>query len=245
MDLKHLLLITVYFSLMMQALTGAVDVSVLLLPGSKSTGILHELLIMETLVQVVESVFYIWLAYHFNSVSNITYKRYYDWLITTPTMLISFCLYLNYLKGGASKNKDGFLMTLYKERRILIPVFILNGFMLIFGLLGELGVINRMFAISCGFVPFIAYFYLIYQEYAKYTTLGTTIFWVFAAVWSLYGITATFSYYWKNISYNILDLISKNFFGLFLAYVIYIQSYSYKPEVALNTPDTRNTIIRL
>ena len=64
-------------------------------------------------------------------------------------------------------------------------------------------------------------FYIIYDKFAKYTELGTTLFWYFLVVWSLYGVAACLSYKIKNISYNILDLFAKNFFGLFLAYVLY------------------------
>jgi hypothetical protein len=47
------------------------------------------------------------------------------------------------------------------------------------------------------------------------------MFWYFAGVWSLYGVAAIMPYYWKNIGYNILDIFSKNFFGLYLAYVLW------------------------
>ena len=64
---------------------------------------------------------------------------------------------------------------------------------------------------------------IIYQQYAKYTQIGQLIFWAFSGIWFFYGIAAMMSYYWKNILYNVLDLFAKNFFGLFLAYVIYEQ----------------------
>jgi bacteriorhodopsin len=39
-------------------------------------------------------------------------------------------------------------------------------------------------------------------------------------VWSLYGVAAVFDFTTKNISYNILDLFAKNFYGLFLYIII-------------------------
>ena len=39
-------------------------------------------------------------------------------------------------------------------------------------------------------------------------------------VWSLYGVAATFSPNLKNVSYNLLDLVSKNFYGLYIYYEI-------------------------
>ena len=39
-------------------------------------------------------------------------------------------------------------------------------------------------------------------------------------VWSLYGVAATFKPNEKNVSYNVLDIISKNFYGLFIYFQI-------------------------
>ena len=39
-------------------------------------------------------------------------------------------------------------------------------------------------------------------------------------VWSLYGIAATLKPNEKNVSYNIPDIIAKNFYGLFIYYQI-------------------------
>jgi hypothetical protein len=75
-------------------------------------------------------------------------------------------------------------------------------------------------SVMAGFLPFLAMFYIIYESYAKYTYSGMLLFSYFFVAWSLYGVSALFNYQWKNVFYNILDLISKNFFGLFLAYVI-------------------------
>jgi bacteriorhodopsin len=37
----------------------------------------------------------------------------------------------------------------------------------------------------------------------------------------LYGIVAVLPYKIKNMCYNILDLFSKNFFGIFLSYLLF------------------------
>ena len=46
------------------------------------------------------------------------------------------------------------------------------------------------------------------------------MFYWFVFFWALYGVFATMKYTIKNTGYNILDVFAKNFFGLFLAYVI-------------------------
>ena len=94
----------------------------------------------------------------------------------------------------------------------------LNVLMLFFGYLGEMGVLSIPVSVLFGFVPFVVYFYLIYEYFAKFTELGTILFWVFSGIWSLYGFSALLPYYEKNISYNVLDIVSKNFFELFLGF---------------------------
>jgi len=195
--------------------------------------LLKSILLLELIVQVVEGTFYVWLAYLFSSIKNVTPKRYFDWAITTPLMLFSLCMYLDYLKEEEEKKEkekkdpfvnytlDPIIDAFSKDKEILIPIFLLNWLMLLFGYLGEIGVINNLIAVACGFIPFIIYYVMIYNHYAKYTTFGKKMFWYFAGVWSLYGVAAIMPYYWKNIGYNILDIFSKNFFGLYLAYVIW------------------------
>jgi len=233
MNLQSTLLKTVYISLVVQIITGIFNVYVMIVNQNKEMILLKSILLLELIVQVVEGTFYVWLAYLFSSIKNVTPKRYFDWAITTPLMLFSLCMYLDYLKEEEEKKekekKDSFVNytlepiidAFSKDKEILIPIFLLNWLMLLFGYLGEIGVINNLIAVACGFIPFIIYYVMIYNHYAKYTTFGKKMFWYFAGVWSLYGVAAIMPYYWKNISYNILDIFSKNFFGLYLAYVIW------------------------
>jgi len=53
---------------------------------------------------------------------------------------------------------------------------------------------------------------------------GWKIYLYFFFFWSLYGVAALLPYYIKNTFYNILDLFAKNFFGLFLSYIILSKS---------------------
>ena len=82
------------FSLIVQFITAVVDFYVLSLAIPASFSLLRELLVMELLVQIIESSFYIWMVSKFSTIKNITPFRYYDWMITTPTMLITFMFYL-------------------------------------------------------------------------------------------------------------------------------------------------------
>jgi hypothetical protein len=55
-------------------------------------------------------------------------------------------------------------------------------------------------------------------------TFKNAVFYWFVFFWSLYGVFAVTSYTIKNTGYNILDIFAKNFFGLFLAYIVWSKS---------------------
>jgi len=235
-------------SLLVQILTAIIDLYVLMLNIPKPFLVLKQLLILEFIVQIVEGTFYVWLATSFQTIKNITPYRYYDWFITTPTMLITFTIYLIYLndledKKEGNKNKDNneyndeidkknndinknddFFKILKNNSTNLTYIIILNAIMLTFGLLNEHNILNKYVAVFCGFIPFVILFYLIYDNYAKYSKQGTKIFIYFCSIWSIYGVAALMPYHWKNIFYNILDLFAKNFFGLYLAYILWVAS---------------------
>jgi bacteriorhodopsin len=186
---------------------------------------------MELIVQIIEFGFYIWMVFNFNSIKNITPIRYYDWMITTPTMLITFMFYLNFL-GNQEQNikSDSFLTELKNQWKIVLNVLLLNWGMLLSGYIGEQNIVSYLTSTFVGFVPFLLMFYIIYNNFAVQTKEGQQIFWYFSGVWAIYGIAALLPYKIKNSMYNILDLFSKNFFGLFLAYVLYNGIYNVNKD---------------
>jgi hypothetical protein len=97
--------------------------------------------------------------------------------------------------------------------------------MLLFGFLGEVKIISTIFGVFMGFIPFLIYYYMIYHKFAVRSDTGLKIFWYFFFFWSIYGIAALMPYNLKNAIYNILDLFAKNFFGIFLAYIIILKKY--------------------
>jgi len=213
-------------SLIIQLTTGLFDFYVLQIKVPKEVMILKQVLILELIVQIIEFSFYLWMVYNFDKIVNITPYRYWDWALTTPTMLISLCIYLLYLKSLEEKKviEENLFQILFENATILVPVVILNFLMLIFGYLGETKVISFKLATFLGFIPFLLYFYLIYENFAKFTVYGMNIFFIFSFIWALYGVANLLSYKMKNALYNILDLFSKNFFGLFIAGILYFES---------------------
>ena len=209
-------------SLLIQILTGLFDFYVIQLNIPNKLILLKQVLIMELIVQLIEGIFYVWLAFNIASITNITPNRYYDWYITTPTMLVSLVAYLIYLRNDEQnkETKDSLIKVVYDNLNILIPVIFLNFMMLTFGYLTELKKIPKIPGIFFGFIPFLIYFYLIYENYAKFSQSGLNLFIFFFCVWFAYGIAALMNYKTKNIMYNILDLFAKNFFGVYLGFVV-------------------------
>jgi bacteriorhodopsin len=213
---------TLVLSITIQIITGIIDFMSLFLKISSKILIIKQLIVLELIVQVIEVSFYIFWLYNFNNITNVTPNRYFDWMITTPTMLITLMFYLTYLhyKENNISEQLEFFDLFYKNFNTIIYVVILNWFMLLFGYLAEIKLIPLLLGVSLGFIPFLLYYYIIYINYALLTDDGFMIFFYFLFVWSLYGVAAIFPYKLKNMCYNILDLFAKNFFGLFLAYVL-------------------------
>ncbi len=220
---KKLFFTTLVISVVVQIITGIIELSTLYVDVPKEQNILKQLLTMELGVQGIELLFYAWLVANFNNVSNITPKRYLDWSITTPTMLFSLIVYLIYSEYKNVAHELSLLGIFKTNFASISYIFILNWVMLVLGYLGETNIIPTLTGVAIGFIPFLMYFYEIYMKYVGES--GSKLFWYFFIFWSLYGVVAVFPYYIKNAFYNVLDLFSKNFFGLFISYLILTKSY--------------------
>lgn len=175
---------------------------------------IRNVLNLETVISVVAAYFYSQFVkkideYEKNgSVVNfeeINLTRYTDWMITTPVMLTVLLLAILYNTGGK----------LHLSKWLI--VLILNFGMLISGYLGERKKINKNQGQIIGFVFFFLLFGYIYYEflYGKYHFDNQMIYWAFFIFWIFYGIAYRKDEEEKNIWFNILDLISKCFVGIF------------------------------
>jgi bacteriorhodopsin len=217
------------FSIVVQAVTGVIELLVLFVKTAPGMALIRQLLGLELAVQAVEGAFYVWLYNNIHTVKNITPKRYADWALTTPTMLITLIAYIVYLNSDKGNGNDSlsFGQILRENAAPIALILGLNWLMLLFGYLGEVGVIPLVAGVALGFAPFIAYFYIIYERFVandanngNNDTTSLKIYAYFLVFWSLYGIVAVLPYTLKNTIYNVLDLFAKNFFGLFLSYLI-------------------------
>jgi len=214
-------------SIVIQIITGIIQIFSIFINVPRKFLFLKEMMLLEIFVQLIEGTFYVYWLYNFKNILNVTPKRYFDWVITTPTMLINLIFYLIFLQyndKNISENLN-FLAVYIKEFYTINTVLLLNWVMLLFGYLGEISAIPVMLGVSLGFIPFLIYYYIIYKNYAILTNDGLKIYLYFFIFWSLYGVVAILPYKIKNTCYNILDLFSKNFFGLLLTYLLFTNKY--------------------
>ncbi len=219
---KSIITKSVYASLFIQLVTGIVSLYGIFIKLEKEDLILRDILVMENIVQFVEAFFYIYIAFAIKNmyVSSITRRRYFDWVITTPTMIISTILFMNYKKNLDNNEKTiRFKESILKYKKDIIKIVIYNFFMLVFGYLAEINIINKYLGIFIGFIFFSLSFNTLYK-FTNNIKINKQLFSFMFVIWGLYGVAALFNVYSKNLFYNILDIISKNFYGLFIFYKI-------------------------
>ena len=216
--------ISATISLAVQLVIGIIDYLALHVKVDPKEELLKDLLKIELIVQIVEFVFYVWLFYYFSKVSrNITPYRYLDWSITTPLMLITLSGFLQHDGSKTTRLAD----FLYDNSASILKIVGLNAAMLFCGLLGEFGYLSPYVSTTIGFIPFALNFNHIKERFLPpEDKLKNFLFYWFVFFWALYGVFAVMNYTTKNTGYNILDIFAKNFFGLFLAHIIWSKSQS-------------------
>ncbi|NBU34039.1 hypothetical protein EB118_07225 [bacterium] len=201
---------TTQLSIFIQVVTGIIGLIGLRTTVPQKYETLKHILFIETLVQFVELGFYIFLL-RYTLPNEMAAMRYFDWMITTPTMLFTMAVYFRYLHIG------NFSLSEFasQEKSKLTTLVICNAFMLLFGYLGENGSIDKATSMVFGTASFLAAFSTLYT-YAKRSTKARQLWRFVFVIWALYGVAALFDPITKNNAYNILDLFSKNFFGLYI-----------------------------
>jgi amino acid permease len=139
-------------------------------------------------------------------------------------MLLTSIIYFKYEEYKEKKRKKSLknltLKTFIKKNQEnIIFIMICNFLMLLFGYLKEINYIDKTSGFVLGFISFYLSFNNIYKYYAKKSKRGIRIYYFLFIIWSLYGFAFLLNSKEKNIIYNILDIFSKNFFGLYLYYI--------------------------
>jgi hypothetical protein len=199
---------------------------------SPKDAILQTVLWIETIVQIIELVFYTWYSFNFTRVAEMTFYRYHDWFVTTPLMLFSTMVYYEYRnKPEEEVTLESFLSEHWSD---VLVVFGFNMLMLAFGYLYEIKQIDIVTSQTLGFAGFAGSFYVIWDKFASKNPDNFLLYAFMFIIWALYGVAAMFTSTWKNASYNILDVFAKNFYGIFLSYLIYqnVKPYKYVTQPA-------------
>lgn len=210
---------TVYFSIIIQIISTVITWEGLFKKLKTSDIVLKEILAIENIVQIIEFTFYLYIVSYNTDVNKMGSLRYIDWFITTPTMLFTTIVYMEY---NNIKDK-GEILDVKKFIRLnkmkMYRIFVNNFFMLVCGLLVEMNMINMYLGISIGFYFFYQTFKIIHT-YTKNNVINDRLYTFLVIVWGLYGFAAMLSNKNKNISYNLLDLVAKNFYGLYIFFLI-------------------------
>jgi len=221
--MKDALRLSVNASLFIQWVTMIANIIGVLLAVKPAEVIVQHALYIETFVQGIQLGFYTWFKQHIvDSPAAITPIRYYDWIITTPLMLFTTVLFYAYNNQTAEEKQEDPLTLedfVQQNKTAIAVMFAFNLAMLAFGYLGEIGVLGLASSTFFGFLGLVGSFYTMWQ-FVGDNFVNQILYGFMLTVWSLYGVAAMFKPTWKNVSYNILDLFSKNFYGIFLTYFL-------------------------
>ena len=207
--------ITIILSIIIQLITGIVGLDGFRYKLNPKDLILKDILSLETGVQFLELLFYILFALINIPLDSLAGIRYYDWLFTTPTMLISSMMYFAYINNEETKKEILTTKSFFQKNiKSIILVVIFNTLMLAVGFMGEIKLVSMLFGLISGFIFFAISFYEMYKNNIKsLSSKSFPMFSILTIIWSIYGIIFPFNPVIKNTLFNILDLVSKNFYG--------------------------------
>ena len=222
-----------YFSLFIQAITLLIFyLTVSSIYYKPQFILLENAYFIEYVVSIIEFIGYIILGFYIGSKSNITTIRYLDWFITTNMLLVSLSLfslfnniYYDPKKSELEKydqlKKFDFNFIKQEYGDIFLKIFTANTLMLIFGFLGELKFLNKYISLTIGLFFFTLSFKYIFDNFIQFNYINYITLSIFIFIWLLYAVAFLLDFNSKNIAYNLLDLISKNCFGIFLFFYLY------------------------
>ena len=219
---------TMIISFIAQLITLFIGISAQFIKLEPTQIILKQALALENIVQFIEGSFYLWFLYFYTKnvdLVDIAKYRYYDWYLTTPTMILSSIAYFEYNNKKIENLSFSLFDFIKNNQNKILELLCYNFGMLFIGHLQEINIINILVSTLIGFGFFFLLFYKIYIYYVVQSYENYFIFFLMSGIWSIYGLAALFNFKIKNAFYNILDIFSKNFYGLFLSYLIYSLAY--------------------
>lgn len=206
-------------SLFVQVLVGGLTVSGFFLPldNVHSKRDLNVIFAVESVAQLVELVWYVVATWR--DARLPTWTRYIDWFISTPVMLVSTTMFfqLRQCKSVDTALESGFVWGSVAS----------DLFMLLWGLAMEFDVVTSWVGLLMGGLGLVASFALMGVHVDEGDRLSVGVFFTMYSVWFLYGVAALLPHEPKNVMYNVLDLVSKNSFGVFLIVYALLESEAF------------------
>lgn len=166
---------------------------------------------LELVSQAVEFLWYLVVVCRYRKIS--TWTRYIDWVLSTPVMLVSTVLFFLH------RTRTSYSVFLQSGRFYML--LSLNWLMLSFGFAMELTTFPKFAGLLLGSGALAGSFATMGTYVNWHDDVSVALFSIMLVIWALYGVAAALPYTPKNVGYNGLDVVSKNFYGLFLTvYVI-------------------------
>lgn len=185
--------------------------------------ILKDILALETVVQVIETCWYVFIIRRLPQ-EKMAKSRYYDWALSTPIMLVNMFCYLLYEDQMEFRPNDAPIRVssiVKQHQESIIRIILSNLAMLSIGYLYESGKLSKQVAFWYGFIFLVNTFSIIYTNTSVKSSKGRIVFVVMFLLWSVYGVAFLLPTSTKNSIFNIIDLFSKNFFELYIALLAY------------------------
>ena len=192
-------------SLLVQVVVGGVTAAGFFVEDVSTD--LQTILAFEFSSQIVEFLWYLVVVCRDREIR--TWTRYLDWVLSTPVMLTSTALFFRLRRG-----ED--LLGVVESPALWLSLS-LNWLMLAFGFLMEVSsTFSRFAGLAFGGAAFVGSFTMLARFVDVADTLSLGLYVSMYGVWALYGVAAALPDVPKNVSYNALDIVSKNFYGVFL-----------------------------
>jgi len=204
---------TAQLSLALQLLTGIVTLVGFAVPVSAHASRVDDIYLIlgiETASQVIEFLYYLVALFWFKGAIS-TWTRYIDWFVSTPAMLLSTAMFFVHRADG-----DVVQVLDPVASPFMYVALAFNALMLSFGLASELSAVPRFAGLLLGAAAFTASFSFLARYVNDDDVLSEALFYCIFGVWYLYGVAAALPYEPKNVMYNLLDVVAKNFYGVFL-----------------------------
>lgn len=211
---------TAVLSLVVQlAIAGATTAGFFVPIRAESRDDLQIIFALELGSQVIEFVWYLVVVCRQREIG--TWSRYIDWVVSTPIMLLSTAMFFSFRRGLG-------VVGIFEDPWVYASLAF-NWAMLAAGFALERGGVPRWLGLGLGGAFLVGTFTSLATLLASPTDdVSAGLFIAMYAVWSLYGVAAALPYTPKNVGYNALDIVSKNFYGVFL--LVYALVYEAADE---------------